>query len=418
MTFPEAALPETGSFDADIERRYLATALTDQTILTTYPLPPDAFFFDKHAKALKAMVEIDAERAELGSVALRLRLEAGGSTGAWEDIASLGDPLLTPRDVKAAQERLLGLMEARNRERVYREAAKFLGQHRPDKAEALLGDLSAEAASGSVSSLDEVSARVWERLNAPQNHGPLLSTGIACVDQAIGGVAAGSLIVVGADTGVGKSSLLLSMAINMARQGTKVGIVSCEDHEDVWGDRIMGARAGVQGRKIRMRTLNEIEWRRLAEVASEPSNLPVYFSPQIGGNDFDVCSAMSALVRMGCRFLMIDYLQTINTSARAENRREAIRQIASSLKAHATRLGVPLVLASQLSRPSADDAHREPSKHHLKESGDIENMAELILLLWRDRSQNLMAKVAKSKWGGDNFAFALHRDSAGTLVES
>jgi replicative DNA helicase len=140
----------------------------------------------------------------------------------------------------------------------------------------------------------------------------------------------------------------------------------------------------------------------------------------IGGNEIDVMAAMSRCAMRGAKIVVVDYVQTIDSSKRQQDRRNEIRWLCARLKAHAQRLNVHLVLLSQLSRPPKDDPFREPTKHDLKEAGDIENAAEYVLVLWRECDDDfapVRIKLAKSKMGNVGCEWQMHRDAGARFVE-
>jgi replicative DNA helicase len=147
----------------------------------------------------------------------------------------------------------------------------------------------------------------------------------------------------------------------------------------------------------------------------------VHLEIQIGKNETEICAAMRRLVhRHGARVVFVDYIQTILSSHPNAPRRDQVRDMAARLKGQAAALEVPLVLVSQLSRPEIGLQVREPTIHSLKETGDLENSAEIILLLWRPDAKDhsaISVKIGKSKWGARKRLFQFVRDRAGVLAE-
>ena len=127
------------------------------------------------------------------------------------------------------------------------------------------------------------------------------------------------------------------------------------------------------------------------------------------------------LASRGARLIAVDYLQEIHASKHQQDRRNEVRFVSSRLKAHARRLGVALLLVSQIARPKEGETNKRPSKHALKESGDVANMAEVILTLWREREDDfapIRVTVVKSKWGGVGKEWEMLRSTdTGRLTE-
>ena len=273
-----------------------------------------------------------------------------------------------------------------------------------------------------IQSAFEVQRHAVRELLVERNKRARVRTGFKALDRVVGFVSGGDLIIVGADTGVGKTSTLLAMAQAQSAEGRRVGFVSCEDGRVVLGSRLLSGRAGLKAHELRRGALTREQMGRIDKALEEAREQGLYLSFAIGATDVEVTQSMTQLVRAhGCESLMVDYIQTINPSERSFARREDIRRVASRIKSTAARLGVPVFLASQLTRPSADkrEKGRTPTKHDLKEAGDLENMAELILLLQResvtpgdDAYNRVRVHLAKSKVGGDGLTFTLQRHGA------
>lgn len=233
----------------------------------------------------------------------------------------------------------------------------------------------------------------------------------------LGTLGAGTLTIIGADTGVGKSTLALYMARTTR---VPVGIVSLEDPPEVYGARILSPFAGVSASVIFTGEVGNHEtMKMLGDGVDRVGPLPT-LAFAVGAPMPDVLSAIRALVqRHGCKLIIVDYLQAIRIAA-TQDRRIAIADATSQMKALCAKLGAALVCCSQLSRPPSDVKFREPLKHHLKESGDVENMAEAIILLWQlsDKpGSDVFGKIAKLKWGVGGHRFRFIRDNHGNLRE-
>tara|TARA_Y100001973_G_scaffold15110_1_gene21863 strand:+ start:6302 stop:7642 length:1341 start_codon:yes stop_codon:yes gene_type:complete len=225
----------------------------------------------------------------------------------------------------------------------------------------------------------------------------------------------GSLVVVGADTNVGKTSMLMHMSENLVRKKITVGYVSLEDSElDILG-RVVGRRARVNPRDFgRMKIVDAPDRVRttLHDLQYMPEEDQRLFCVKTRhGTLEEVISQMGYMRRvLGARVICVDYLQAIErpgTDARA-----AIDHVLGRLKVAAYQLGVVLILASQLRRPGAAQADREPTKFDLKESSTIEQKAEVVLLLWRGATSRdlISVKIDKAKFARCPIRFHLRQD--------
>ncbi len=249
-------------------------------------------------------------------------------------------------------------------------------------------------------------------------------TGFRKIDQALGGMPPGTQITIGGRTGSGKSSLMLAIAMSQSERGIKFGIVSCEDPDWVWGARILCALNpslspdhffGDDNGYVQPSVLQEA--RRGVELARD---LGIHFSFQIGKSCEYVARAATKLVKQqGCRAIEVDYLQAI--AARGKDRYVARTDDAQTLKQACYEAGVPLILGSQLKRPDGSNPFKEPVNGDLKDTGDLENMSEAIVLLWNESDEEdapCFGKVSKVKWSPKRPRFELQRDaSSGALVD-
>lgn len=210
---------------------------------------------------------------------------------------------------------------------------------------------------------------------------------------------AGQMVTIGGETGAGKSTLALHLALCWHESvGSPAGVVSLEDRHCTWADRWQARTTGTSllGTPPEyLREAMEQVHNRVGEL--DPSSIRVaeMVRPDIGS----VIDAMRALVRAGCGMVVVDYVQEI--SVKAADRRNEVTEAARRVKQAAKALRVPLVLCSQLSRGQGG---AEPTKKSLKESGDLENMSEAIVLLWRQDDspgRPTHGKIAKLKNSAD-----------------
>jgi len=234
-------------------------------------------------------------------------------------------------------------------------------------------------------------------------------------------IAPGTMCVLGAQTNVGKSSLISAWLLTLAQRGTAVGLISVEDPAADWGARALADLTGINSARMwEPGGLDREQWARLTNVAVENRGIPLHTSFVADRSLDGVLSRMEFMVRVrGARLIAVDYLQAI-AHREAPGIRERIDRTVEELLAQAGRLRVPLVLASQLARPDKGNPFREPNLIDLKESGSIENRAASAILLWRSDDKAgtpTRGKVAKAKRKPVGKRFAMARGSNGQLVE-
>jgi replicative DNA helicase len=276
------------------------------------------------------------------------------------------------------------------------------------EALALLGDAQVDvlsASRGKTRTAVEVGQSVFEGM-VDESKARRVHPGITPFADKVGLLPLGSLTVVGGDTNVSKSGFALEMLWLAAKRNVTCGLVSMEDPDEVTGSRLLSyVSGGVSSRAIQMGRLTRDDFGGLSRgiMALEGLGGRLLFEECIGGNELDVCAAMTRMAARGARIVVVDYIQEIDVSKKQQDRRNEVRWLVKRLKTHAKRLNVALVCVSQLARPKDGETGREPSKHHLKESGDVTNSAEVVLLLWREHEEDqapVKVRVAKCKWGG------------------
>ena len=242
-------------------------------------------------------------------------------------------------------------------------------------------------------------------------------------DGSVKGVATGDLGIIGADTNVGKSSLALTMGEKLGAVKLMLGYISVEDPRHLIEDRLLSRFARVSGNAIRSKQLSYEDHERIAHaVATTRQAGPTagFITSCIpGATDSDVVREMARLVRvMHCDAIFVDYAQAITCSTKTENTRLEVRTIASRIKAAASRLGIPVWLASQLTVERGEG--KEPGKHDLRDSRDLAHLAELVIVLWRKEEQDsatVYGRIVKGKAGGNGVQFSFARGAGGSLKE-
>lgn len=223
-------------------------------------------------------------------------------------------------------------------------------------------------------------------LDAPKV--PPLSTGIQDLDELLGGgTRPGQMVVIGARPGIGKSVLGTNFAVAAAKKGFGATICSLEMSEGELLERIFADQAGVSLDRVRQpKRLDQDDRYRLKSTAELVGALPL----KIVDAAQQTLATIRAVARdrarttRGLRLLVVDYLQLMSGSGRVENRQQEISEISRGLKLLAKELGITVVALSQLNRGSEQRAGGRPQLSDLRESGAIEQDADIVILLHRD----------------------------------
>ena len=246
-----------------------------------------------------------------------------------------------------------------------------------------------------------------------------LKTGFNDFDHTLHGLQKGDLIVLAARPAMGKTAVALNMAMNVAAYQPRgaVAIFSLEMAAEQLAMRLLSAKSHIPGDKLRTGRLNDADWNRLNEAAGELKMSNIYIDdtsmikvPEI----FSKCRRLKADV--GLNLVLIDYIQLITASGnrRNENRQQEISDISRNLKALARELEVPVIALSQLSRSVEQRDNKHPMLSDLRESGAIEQDADIVLMLYREAYYDEAIREQAQKDGNERLEIniAKHRNGA------
>ena len=210
-----------------------------------------------------------------------------------------------------------------------------------------------------------------------------ISTGFADLDEVINGLNKSDMILIGARPSMGKTSVALNLASNVAKQGKKVLFFSLEMNKMQLAQRVWFSHARVQSDKVRSGKIGMADWAALGKSASELSKYPLYFDD----NSTIKISEMKARVRrmhdVDCVF--VDYLGLLTNETRSQNRVQEVTEMTRNLKLMAKDLNIPVVVCAQLSRETEKGGKsRRPQLADLRDSGSIEQDADIVLMLYRE----------------------------------
>lgn len=212
-----------------------------------------------------------------------------------------------------------------------------------------------------------------------------ISSGYKKLDDMTSGFQKGDLIVLAARPSMGKTALALGLAEHAARQGMSVGFFSLEMGAQQLVLRMLSARSQVNHQHIRNASITSDDWFELTNVASQLAELKMFIDDTAMQSIMDIRTRARKLkMEHNLDVLVIDYLQLIHGSQRHENRHQEVSEISRSLKALAKELEIPIIALSQLSRAVDSRVDKRPMLSDLRESGAIEQDADVIMFLYRD----------------------------------
>jgi replicative DNA helicase len=258
-----------------------------------------------------------------------------------------------------------------------------------DRSEAVLFSISQRRIARDLTPIKQVLADYYDRIAYLYEHRgePLgIPTGFVDLDKLLGGLQRSDLTIVAARPGVGKTSLLLNIALSAARKyKQKVAIFSLEMSNEQLVQRLMSSETGIDSQRLRLGDLKENEWPKFVEAAGRLSDTMIFVDDTPGISALQLRTKARRLhAEYGLDLIVVDYLQLMSGDFRSENRVQEISYISRALKGLARELNVPLVAASQLSRAVEQRHDKRPILSDLRDSGSIEQDADVVIFIYRD----------------------------------
>lgn len=274
---------------------------------------------------------------------------------------------------------------ARIQDAGYTEAAEVAVNLAYDETSRLL-DHSTEGDSVDLSTLMvEEMVALNNRLLNPGSDGIL--TKLADYDYLLGGFHKTDEIIIAARPSVGKTALALRLMLNIAKQGVPVQFFSYEMSQAQLRQRLLSMEAGIDLSRIRLGMLDEREYIQVVSTANALGGLPIYIYNKYSATITELVAETKKLVRdKGIEVTIVDYLQLV--PHRAEYATQDLGTLARKLKNLAMDADIVTVLISQLNRLVEMQADKRPRLHHLRQSGNLEEHADLVLMLYRDEIYN------------------------------
>jgi len=264
------------------------------------------------------------------------------------------------------------------------DAAKIL-----DRAQGKIYDISENTKSDGFSSVESIVPETFKSIEeAFQNNDEVtgLRTGFTELDRKTGGLQNSDLIIIAARPSMGKTSLALNIAYNVAvNEKVGVGVFSLEMSREQLVMRMLGASGSFNLHNLRRGKLRAEDWPRLTQACENLSQAPIYIDDNSGISVLEMKSKARRLKQQhGLGLIIIDYLQLMTGSGRIENRQQEISTISRNLKGMAKDLNVPVIALSQLSRQVESRADHKPMLSDLRESGAIEQDADVVMFIFRE----------------------------------
>jgi replicative DNA helicase len=264
-----------------------------------------------------------------------------------------------------------------------------------DRAETLIFGVSEARIHRDLMPIRAIMGNVVDRIDfLTRNRDTLMGvpTGFTLLDRLLGGLQKSDLIILAARPAMGKTSLALNVALNAAkRYMARVAIFSLEMSNEQLAQRLLSTETGIDSHRLRLGNVHEEEWPILLEAANVLAGANIFIddTPAASVNEIRTkCRRLYA--EHGLDLVLIDYMQLMSGqgNGRGENRQQEISYISRSLKSLARELNVPVIALSQLSRAVESRTDKRPMLSDLRESGSIEQDADVVLFIYRDDYYN------------------------------
>lgn len=396
----EKMLGRTLPFSIDAERAVLGSLLLHDASLTTVLelLSPQDFYAPPHRAIFEAVCSIGQRRERLDIITLQDELEKNGTLqkiggtvyllSLQEDIHYVG---LIEQHARIIKEKAV-LRELINSAtqiitNCYAQDDREIGSVL-DEAERIIFQISQNRSKQSFVQIDIWLKKTFQHLSNLQSHEKGItgtSSGYRKLDLMTSGFQNSDFVVLAARPSMGKTALALSLARNAAVQGKSIGFFSLEMSAEQLTLRLLSSETGIPHHKIRNADISSEEWVELTHVAAQFGSLKMFIDDSPMQTILDVrAKARKLKLEHQLDFLVIDYLQLLHGAKTYENRHQEVSEISRSLKALAKELNIPIIALSQLSRAVDSRVDKRPMLSDLRESGAIEQDADVIMFLYRD----------------------------------
>ncbi|MBU2109797.1 replicative DNA helicase [Patescibacteria group bacterium] len=395
--------------DLEVEKSVLGALMLDANAMNIVVdiIKPEDFYDHKHTAIYEAMLELYEKREPIDILSVSSRLkekkltkQAGGSAYLTE----LANSVATSANVKHYAELV-------RKKKILRDLIEssshisHLGYNEEedielvlDEAERKIFSIARYSIKQKFQSVKSALAEAWERIDRLHKSSDEIrgiATGFSGLDNLLAGLQKSDLIILAARPSMGKTALALDIARNVAKKGKAVGVFSLEMSSQQLVDRLLAAEAKVDSWKLRTGRLSRDEdFAKISMALDTLSRSPIFIDDEPSKNILQM-RAMARRLQSeqaeqgGLGLIIVDYIQLITPRQKVENAVQQMTEVSRSLKALAKELDVPVLAISQLSRAVESRHDKRPKLHDLRDSGSIEQDADVVMFIYReDRYRN------------------------------
>jgi len=400
MTMWEKAPPH----DIDAEQAVLGALFLDNNAIVSVTrfLHPDDFYMEAHRVIFQAILELEENGQSADLITVTDLLNRKGileKVGGAVYLATLSNisPTATNADhyARIVEEKALlrNLINLATRIAGLGYEGREDAQRLMEEAEKMLLELGSRRIANFFTEIKDVLMDTFKHLEQlAKNKGELSGapTGFVDLDNLCQGLQPGDLIIIAGRPSMGKTSLGMCIAYNAAVKTERpVAVFSLEMSKEQLVQRMLCAEAMVDQHKMRTGLIGDDDWGKLTQKARDLAKLPIFIDDSGVLTISELRSKARRLhMEKGLGLIVIDYLQLMQGSGRTENRQQEIANISRSLKGLAKELGIPILALAQLSRSVEQRQDKRPVMSDLRESGSLEQDADVVMFIYRDEYYN------------------------------
>lgn len=400
--------PKVPPHDDTAEQSVLGAILIDKDALVNVAefLRPSHFYNEQHGMIFAAMLSLFEAHEPIDVVTVTAQLKKSGNLKAVGGASYVGELLNTVPTSAHAEQYARIIVEHFTKRRLIETAARVTdlafrdeGTAREilDRAEQEIFAISQGALRRDFIPIKDALAASFDRLDELHKRAGGLRgvpTGFSELDFKLAGMQDSNLIILAARPGTGKTAMVLNIAQHIAvKEKLPVGIFSLEMSKEELVDRLLVAQADIDAWKLKTGKLSDDDFTRLSEAMGELAEAPIFIDDTPGLNILEMRTKARRLqIEHGIKLIIADYLQLADSGRRFDNRVQEVSVISQSLKNLARELRLPVLACSQLSRAVEARGSKVPELSDLRESGSIEQDADVVMFLYREEQD-------QANWG-------------------
>ncbi|MBI4064863.1 replicative DNA helicase [Candidatus Gottesmanbacteria bacterium] len=411
--------PKIPPHDDTAEQSVLGAILIDKDAMidVTEILKSDHFYTNAHEKIYQAMLTLFEEHNPIDLVTLTGQLKKDGKLKEIGGTPYLSELLTIVPTSAHAREYARIILENFTKRRLVEVSAKLTelafkeeGSAREivEKAEQEIFAIAQTATRRDFIPIKDALAASFDRLDELHKRaGGLrgIPTGFVDLDNKLAGMQDSNLLILAARPGTGKTAMVLNVAQHIAvREKIPVGMFSLEMSKEELVDRLLVSQADIDAWRLKTGKLSDDDFTKLSEAMGELAEAPLFIDDTPGINILEMRTKARRLqMEHGVKLIIVDYLQLADSGRRFDNRVQEVSVISQSLKNLARELKIPVIACSQLSRAVEARGSKVPELSDLRESGSIEQDADVVMFLYREEQdqanwgEQIMTKLRVAK---------------------